>query len=106
MSGGCHDFWVLGCIGLCVTRKRHSSVWPRLVRVKSSYPRNYTYLDNSFTPSIVQGLGYSPTRTQLMTVPPFATAFVREFKPHAHIINRPEPHFDSNDVRCLRVWHL
>ena len=28
-----------------------------------------------FTPSIVQGLGYSPIRTQLMTVPPFAVAF-------------------------------
>ncbi|KAK2783281.1 hypothetical protein FQN53_009269 [Emmonsiellopsis sp. PD_33] len=29
-----------------------------------------------FTPSIVQSLGYSPTNTQLLTVPPFATAFV------------------------------
>ncbi|OJD24545.1 hypothetical protein ACJ73_04096 [Blastomyces percursus] len=29
-----------------------------------------------FTPSIVQALGYSPTRTQLLTVPPFACAFV------------------------------
>lgn len=29
-----------------------------------------------FLPSIVQGLGYSPIRTQLMTVPPFAVAFV------------------------------
>jgi predicted MFS family arabinose efflux permease len=29
-----------------------------------------------FTPSIVQTLGYSRTRTQLMTVPPFAIAFV------------------------------
>lgn len=29
-----------------------------------------------FTPSIVQSLGYSQTRTQLMTVPPFACAFV------------------------------
>jgi predicted MFS family arabinose efflux permease len=28
-----------------------------------------------FTPSIVQSLGYSQTRTQLMTVPPFACAF-------------------------------
>ncbi|EON67345.1 hypothetical protein W97_06598 [Coniosporium apollinis CBS 100218] len=28
-----------------------------------------------FTPSIVQGLGYSQTRTQLLTVPPFAIAF-------------------------------
>ncbi|KAF9459860.1 major facilitator superfamily domain-containing protein [Collybia nuda] len=28
-----------------------------------------------FTPSIVQSLGYSATRTQLMSVPPFATAF-------------------------------
>ncbi|KAG5292581.1 MFS transporter [Histoplasma ohiense] len=29
-----------------------------------------------FTPSIVQALGYSPTKTQLLTVPPFACAFV------------------------------
>lgn len=29
-----------------------------------------------FTPSIVQSLGYSKTRTQLMTVPPFACAFI------------------------------
>ncbi|OAX82156.1 hypothetical protein ACJ72_03490 [Emergomyces africanus] len=29
-----------------------------------------------FTPSIVQALGYNPTRTQLLTVPPFACAFV------------------------------
>lgn len=29
-----------------------------------------------FTPSIVQALGYSRNRTQLMTVPPFACAFV------------------------------
>jgi MFS family permease len=29
-----------------------------------------------FTPSIVQSLGYSKTHTQLMTVPPFACAFV------------------------------
>lgn len=29
-----------------------------------------------FTPSIVLGLGYSPIRTQLMTVPPFALGFV------------------------------
>ncbi|KAJ8509029.1 hypothetical protein ONZ45_g8746 [Pleurotus djamor] len=29
-----------------------------------------------FTPSIVQGLGYTATRAQLMSVPPFATAFV------------------------------
>ncbi|KAF8891690.1 major facilitator superfamily domain-containing protein [Infundibulicybe gibba] len=29
-----------------------------------------------FTPSIVQGLGYSPIRTQLMTVGPYAFAFV------------------------------
>ncbi|PGH06774.1 hypothetical protein GX51_02215 [Blastomyces parvus] len=29
-----------------------------------------------FTPSIVQALGYSPNRTQLLTVPPFACAFV------------------------------
>jgi len=29
-----------------------------------------------FIPSIVQGLGYAPTRTQLMTVGPYATAFV------------------------------
>ncbi|EEH21202.2 hypothetical protein PABG_03433 [Paracoccidioides brasiliensis Pb03] len=28
-----------------------------------------------FTPSIVQALGYSPIRTQLLTVPPFACAF-------------------------------
>lgn len=28
-----------------------------------------------FTPSIVQGMGYSPTKTQLLTVPPFAIAF-------------------------------
>ena len=28
-----------------------------------------------FTPSIVQGLGYGQTRTQLLTVPPFAIAF-------------------------------
>lgn len=28
-----------------------------------------------FTPSIVQGMGYSQTRTQLLTVPPFAIAF-------------------------------
>lgn len=29
-----------------------------------------------FTPSIVQGLGYNPTHTQLLTVPPFVTAFL------------------------------
>lgn len=29
-----------------------------------------------FTPSIVQGLGYSATRTQLMTVPPFISGFI------------------------------
>ncbi|KAG8703948.1 hypothetical protein FRC08_002539 [Ceratobasidium sp. 394] len=29
-----------------------------------------------FTPSIVKGLGYSPIRTQLMTVPPYAVSFV------------------------------
>ena len=29
-----------------------------------------------FMPSIVLGMGYSPVRTQLMTVPPFAVAFV------------------------------
>lgn len=29
-----------------------------------------------FTPSIVAGFGYSPNKTQLYTVPPFATAFV------------------------------
>ncbi|KIV90489.1 hypothetical protein, variant [Exophiala mesophila] len=29
-----------------------------------------------FTPSIVRGMGYSPIRTQLMTVPPYAVAFV------------------------------
>jgi len=29
-----------------------------------------------FTPSIVQGLGYTSTRAQLMSVPPFAVAFV------------------------------
>ncbi|PPQ89888.1 hypothetical protein CVT25_004810 [Psilocybe cyanescens] len=29
-----------------------------------------------FTPSIVQGLGYTASRAQLMSVPPFATAFV------------------------------
>lgn len=29
-----------------------------------------------FTPSIVSGMGFSPIRTQLMTVPPFAVAFV------------------------------
>ncbi|KAF8960454.1 major facilitator superfamily domain-containing protein [Flammula alnicola] len=29
-----------------------------------------------FTPSIIQGLGYSATRAQLMSVPPFAVAFV------------------------------
>jgi len=29
-----------------------------------------------FTPSIVQGLGYTAARAQLMAVPPFATAFV------------------------------
>lgn len=29
-----------------------------------------------FTPSIVQGLGYTAARAQLMTVPPFAVAFV------------------------------
>lgn len=31
---------------------------------------------NSFTPSIIHGLGYSPAMTQLMSVPPFAVAFV------------------------------
>ena len=31
---------------------------------------------NSFTPSIVQGLGYTASRAQLMSVPPFAVAFV------------------------------
>jgi hypothetical protein len=30
----------------------------------------------SFTPSIVQGLGYTASRAQLMTVPPFGAAFV------------------------------
>ncbi|KAH6908856.1 major facilitator superfamily domain-containing protein [Coprinopsis sp. MPI-PUGE-AT-0042] len=29
-----------------------------------------------FAPSIVQGLGYTPAKTQLMTVPPFAAAFI------------------------------
>lgn len=29
-----------------------------------------------FTPSIVQGMGYGSTRTQLLSVPPFAIAFV------------------------------
>jgi MFS family permease len=29
-----------------------------------------------FTPSIVQGLGYGSTQTQLMTVPPFISAFI------------------------------
>lgn len=29
-----------------------------------------------FTPTIVQGLGYNPTLTQLMTVPPFTSAFI------------------------------
>jgi sugar phosphate permease len=29
-----------------------------------------------FTPSIVQGMGYDPTMTQLLSVPPFAIAFV------------------------------
>lgn len=32
----------------------------------------------SFSPSIVQGLGYTATRAQLMTVPPFAVSFVGE----------------------------
>ncbi|TFK39901.1 major facilitator superfamily domain-containing protein [Crucibulum laeve] len=31
---------------------------------------------SSFTPSILLGLGYSPSRAQLMSVPPFAAAFV------------------------------
>lgn len=31
----------------------------------------------SFTPSIVQGLGYTAARAQLMSVPPFAVAFAR-----------------------------
>ncbi|GIK06146.1 hypothetical protein Aspvir_001789 [Aspergillus viridinutans] len=29
-----------------------------------------------FSPSIVQALGYSPTKTQLMTVPPYASGFI------------------------------
>lgn len=67
--------------GTDLTLERHGSIWARLVRVKSiSSGKRAHLLDDSFTPSIVQGLGYSPTRTQLMTVPPFATAFVCELQ--------------------------
>lgn len=36
---------------------------------------------SSFAPSIIQGLGYSANRAQLMSVPPYAAAFVRELFP-------------------------
>lgn len=58
--------------------------WPSerlLCRIRSSLLMNYC----SFTPSIVQGLGFTAERAQLMSVPPFVVAFFGEI-------------FDSRDI--------
>lgn len=35
-----------------------------------------SWIHHSFTPSIIVGLGYTAAKAQLMSVPPFAVAFV------------------------------
>jgi hypothetical protein len=48
---------------------------------------------NSFTPSIVQGLGYTAEQAQLMSVPPFAVAFVGEWILHVILSPLISPFF-------------
>lgn len=40
---------------------------------------SHEMMSPSFEPSIVQSLGYTATHAQLMSVPPFAAAFVRMY---------------------------
>lgn len=44
-------------------------------------------LRQSFSPSIVQELGFTAARAQLLSVPPFAVAFVGS-SPHRHDAKR------------------
>lgn len=39
-------------------------------------PNSWEFVICSFSPSIIQGLGYTAAKAQLMTVPPFAVGFV------------------------------
>lgn len=59
---------------------RRPCLWSSLVRYRGPIGfRNETNAFNSFTPSIVQGLGYTAAKAQLFSVPPFAVAFVGQF---------------------------
>lgn len=65
----------LFCNGACLFGLAYVSEDPTFTDMRfSCYSIANTVVQ--FTPSIVQGLGYSRTRTQLLTVPPFACAFV------------------------------
>ncbi|KAJ3810911.1 major facilitator superfamily domain-containing protein [Lentinula aff. lateritia] len=56
----------------------HDSIWLGLVGCFQSlqFTRELTECFRSFSPSIIQGLGYTAADTQLMSVPPYAVACV------------------------------
>ena len=65
------------------------------------------HFQSSFTPSIVQGLGYTPAHTQLMTVPPFALAFVRKSTYfHRKILDNWNKVFTSWRHLCIHIRSL
>jgi hypothetical protein len=61
----------------CILLSGCYSLWVGVVRILPPYctDQNPDLIFRSFTPSIVQSLGYTAARSQLMSVPPFATAF-------------------------------